>query len=71
MAERPRRRSRVLEYFEQQQAQREADDAAAAEEANNEENPNEENPNGGGDENPFQGFDSAFGLDAFGPRGSE
>ncbi len=64
-----RRRSRVLEHFEQQQAEREEAEAAAAEEeANAEENPQDE---GGGEDNPFQGFDSAFGLDAFSPRGTE
>jgi hypothetical protein len=54
--ERQRRRSRVLEYFEQQQADTEA---------------TEENPESGGDESPFQDFDSAFGLDYFDSKGNE
>jgi hypothetical protein len=53
---RERRRSRVLEYFEQQETQ-------APE--------TEENPDGGGGENPFHDFDSAFGLDFFDPKGGE
>lgn len=56
--ERQRRRSRVLEYFEQQQQQ--VDTEAT-----------EENPESGGDENPFQDFDSAFGLDYFDSKGNE
>lgn len=55
--ERQRRRSRVLEYFEQQQ---QVDTEAT-----------EENPESGGDENPFQDFDSAFGLDYFDSKGNE
>lgn len=50
--EKKRRRSRVLEYFEQQEAETEA------------------TPDGGGD-NPFQDFDSAFGLDYFDSKGNE
>lgn len=60
MAERERRRSRVLEYFEQQQAEQEEAEAAG-----------EENPESGGEDNPFQDFDSAFGLDGFGSAGSK
>lgn len=63
-----RRRSRVLEYFEQQQAEREDAEAAAAEE---EANGSEEKPQGGGEGDPFQGFDSAFGLDFFDSKGNE
>lgn len=55
--ERKRRRSRVLEYFEEQKAEQEAEA--------------EENPEGGGDDNPFQDFDSAFGLDYFDSKGNE
>ncbi len=54
--EKKRRRSRVLEYFEQQEAEAEAGA--------------EENPDGGGD-NPFQDFDSAFGLDLFDSKGDK
>jgi hypothetical protein len=53
---RERRRSRVLEHFEQQETK-------AAE--------NEENPDGGGEDNPFHDFDSAFGLDFFDSKGNE
>ena len=31
----------------------------------------EKTPEGGGDENPFQDLDSAFGLDYFDPKGTE
>jgi hypothetical protein len=50
--ERPRRRSRVLEYFEQQEA-------------------SDEKAESGGDENPFQDFDSQFGLDFFDSKGDK
>lgn len=55
---RERRKSRVLEYFEQQKA-----DAV--------ENSPEESQAGGGGENPFREFDSAFGLDFADSGGSE
>lgn len=51
MTERPQRKSRVLEYFEQQKAEQEAE--------------------GGGDEQPFQDLDTAFGLDGFGEGGDK
>lgn len=68
MAERPRRRSRVLDYFEQQQqAQREQEEADAEQEAAN--NPDEA-PQAGG-EAPFREFDLAFGPDFFASKGNE
>lgn len=51
--EKKRRRSRVLEHFEKQEAQA------------------EKNAESGGDENPFQDIDSAFGLDFFDSKGNE
>jgi hypothetical protein len=50
MPEGKRRRSRVLEYFEQKA---------------------KETPESGGDENPFQDLDAAFGLDGSGTKGDK